>query len=104
MIDFLLSLSTWAGCVFMMGFTTVVGFVVYLAFYKFISKYQRENLNDPTSNLFRVVGMLVSLMLALTFSEVIGELKTIRSAVQREAVAISDTFEVLKLFDIERTR
>ncbi len=104
MIDFLLSLSTWAGCVVMMGFTTVVGFVVYLVFYKFISKYQREDMQDPTSNLFRVVGMLVSLMLALAFSEVIVELRTIRSAVQREAVAISDTFEVLKLFDIERTR
>ncbi len=55
MVDFLLSLSTWAGCVVMMGFTTVVGFVVYLVFYKFISKYQREDMQDPTSNLFRVV-------------------------------------------------
>ena len=104
MIDFLLSLSTWAGCVVMMGFTAVVGFVVYLVFYKLISKYKREDMQDPTSNLFRVVGMLVSLMLALAFSEVIVELRTIRNAVQREAVAISDTFEVLKLFDIERTR
>jgi hypothetical protein len=77
-IDFLLSLPTWAGCVFMMGFTTVVGFVVYLVFYKLISKYQREDMQDPTSNLFRVVGMLVSLMLALAFSEVIVELRTIR--------------------------
>ncbi len=48
MIDFLLSLSTWAGCVVMMGFTTVVGFVVYLVFYKLISKCQRENMQDPT--------------------------------------------------------
>jgi hypothetical protein len=88
----------------MMGFTTVVGFVVYLAFYKLISKYQRENLNDPTSNLFRVVGMLVSLMLALAFSEVNVEMRTIHNAVQREAVAISDIFKALKLFDIERTR
>ncbi len=104
MIDFLLSLSTWTGCVVMMGFTTVVGFVVYLVFNKFISKYQREDIQDPTANLFRVVGTLVSLMLALAFSEVIVELRTIRNAVQREAVAISDTFENLKLFDIERTR
>ena len=58
MVDFLLSLSTWAGCVVMMGFTTVVGFVVYLVFYKLISKYQREDMQDPTSNLFRVVGTL----------------------------------------------
>ena len=48
MVAFLLSLSTWAGCVVMMGFTTVVGFVVYLVFYKLISKYQREDMQDPT--------------------------------------------------------
>jgi len=84
--------------------TTVVGLVVYLVFYKFISKYQSYDLKEPTSSLFRVVGTLVSLMLALAFSEVNVEMRTIRNAVQREAVAISDTFEVLKLFDIERTR
>lgn len=48
--------------------------------------------------------MLVSLMLALTFSEVIIEQRTIRNAIQRETVAISDIYEVLKLFDVERTR
>ena len=104
MIEFLLSLSTWTGCVVMMGFTTVVGFVVYLVFNKFFSKYKREDVQDLINNIFRVVGTLVSLMLALAFSEVIVELRTIRNAVQREAVAISDTFEVLKLFDNEKTR
>ena len=84
--------------------TTVVGLVVYLVFYKFISKYQSYDLKEPTSSLFRVVGTLVSLMLALAFSEVIVDLRTIRNAVQREAVAISDSFKNLKLFDIERTR
>ena len=43
-------------------------------------------------------------MLALAFSEVIGEMRTIRSSIQREAVAISDIFDVLKLFDLEGTR
>ncbi len=56
MIDFLLSLSTWAGCLIAMGLTAVVGFVVYLVSYELISKYQREDMQDPTSNLFRVVG------------------------------------------------
>lgn len=104
MITFLLSLPTWAGCGVSMVFTTIVGLVVYLVFYKLISKYQREDMQDPTSNLFRVVGMLFSLMLALAFSEVIVELSAIRNAVQHETVAISDTFEALKLFDIEKTR
>ena len=104
MIEFVLSLPTWSGCVVAMGFTAVAGFVVYLVSYKLISKYKREDMQEPTNNLFRVVGMLVSLMLALAFSEVIVEQRTIRNAVQRETVAISDTFEVLKLFDIEKTR
>lgn len=104
MVDFVLSLSTWTGCFVTMAFSAVAGFAVYLVFYKLILKYKRESMRDPTSNIFRVVGMLVSLMLALAFSEVIGEMRTIRSSIQREAVAISDIFDVLKLFDTEGTR
>ena len=61
-------------------------------------------MREPTNNVFRVVGTLVSLMLALAFSEVSVDFRTIRNAVQHETVAISDTFEVLKLFDNEKTR
>ena len=104
MIEFLLSLPTWVGFGVTMASTAVAGFVVYFAFYKLIQKYKREDVKEPTNNLFRVVGMLVSLMLALTFSEVITEQRTIRTAVQRETVAISDIFRVLKLFDTARTK
>ncbi len=104
MIENLLSLSTLAGCAVSMIFTSFVGLVVYFVFYKLISKYKREDLKDPTSSLFRVVGMLVSLMLALAFSEVIVELRTIRSAVQREAAAISDIFTTLEQLDDKKTR
>jgi hypothetical protein len=81
-----------------------MGFVVYISSYKLISKYKREDMKDSTSNLFRVVGMLVSLMLALAFSEVIIEMRTIRRAIQQETVALSDIFAVLKLYDPEITR
>ena len=104
MIDFLLSLPTWPGSLVAMGFTAVTGFVVYLVSYRLISKYKREDMKEPTNNLFRVVGTLVSLMLALAFSEVSVDFRTIRNAVQSETVAISDMFEGLKLFDSERTR
>jgi hypothetical protein len=104
MIDFLLSLPTWAGCIVAMLTTAVVGLVVYLVSYKLITKYQSHDLKDPITSLFRLVGLLVSLVLALAFSEVISELKTIRSAVGHETVAISDIFEALKLYDIESTR
>jgi hypothetical protein len=104
MIELLLSLPTWVGCCIAMVSTTVVGLVVYLVFYKFISKYQSYDLKDPNTSLFRVVGLLVSLMLSLAFSEVIAEVRVIRNAIEREAVAISDTFANLELFDIERTQ
>jgi hypothetical protein len=104
MIDFLLSLPTWAGCLVAMLTAAVVGLVVYLVSYKLITKYQSHDLKDPITSLFRLVGLLVSLVLALAFSEVISELKKIRTAVAQESVAISDIYEVLKLYDIERTR
>ena len=104
MFDFILSLSTWVGCVTLITFTIAMGFVVYISSYKLISKYKREDMKDSTSNLFRVVGMLVSLMLALAFSEVIIEMRTIRNAIQRETVALSDIFAVLKLYDPEATQ
>ena len=104
MIEFIFSLPTWLGFGAAMVTTAVVGLVVYIVSYKLISKYQSHDLIDPTTSLFRVVGLLFSLVLALAFSEVINELRTIRKAVQREAVAISDTFEVPKMFDIEKTR
>jgi hypothetical protein len=94
----------WVGIGVAVVLATVVGLVVYFVSYKFISRYQRDELRDSTSSLFRVVGMLVSLMLSLAFSEVIVQLKAIQSAVQREAVAISDMFDCLQRFDVESTR
>jgi hypothetical protein len=55
-IELLLSLPTWVGCCISMVSTTFVGLVVYLVFYKFISKYQSYDLKDPNTSLFRVVG------------------------------------------------
>ena len=104
MIEFVLSLSTWVGSVVAVVSAAVVGLGVYLVSYKLISKYQSDDLKDPTNSLFRVVGMLVSLMLSLAFAEVIVEQRAIENAVEREAVAISDTFHELQLFDNEKTR
>jgi hypothetical protein len=51
-----------------------------------------------------VVGILVSLMLSLAFTEVIGDSREIKVAIEREAVAILDTFEKLHWYGVERTR
>ena len=103
MLDFLLSLPTWFGCGLTMVSTALLGLVVYVVFYKLITKYKSEDLKAPSSSLFRVVGLLLSLMLSLAFGEVIVELVGIRNTVEREVTAISDTYRNLKLFDIETT-
>ena len=104
MVEFLISLPTWAGCSVAMVSTAVFGLVVYVFSYKLITKYKSEDLKDPTSSLFRVVGLLVSLMLSLAFGEVIVELVQTRNAVEREVMAIADTYNDLALYDIEGTR
>lgn len=81
-----------------------IGYVVYVVSYKFITKTKSEDLKEPIGSLFRVVGMLVSLMLSLAFGEVIVKLVAIRNAVDREVVAIADTNKDLALYDIEKTR
>ena len=83
---------------------TVIGLVVYVVSYKFITKTKSEDLKDPIGGLFRVVGMLVSLMLSLAFGEIIVKLVAIRNAVDREVVAIADTNKDLAQFDVEKTR
>jgi hypothetical protein len=104
MVEFIISLPVWVGCGVSMVFTSVFGLVVYILSYKLITKYKSEDMKDSTGNLFRVVGMLVSLMLSLAFGDVIVELIQTRNAVEREIVAIADTFNGLELFDNEGTR
>jgi hypothetical protein len=84
--------------------TTVLGLVVYVVSYKLIEKSKNVNLKEPINNLFRLVGILVSLMLSLSFGEVIAGWHAIKDAIDREAVAISDTYTNLKYFDSEGTR
>ena len=104
MIDFILSLPASIGCGIAMVSTSIMGLVVYAVSYKFIKKYKNIDLKDPITSLFRLVGILVSLMLSLAFGEVIAEWMAIKNAIDREAVAISDTYYNLKYYDSEDTR
>ena len=87
-----------------MVLTTVLGIWVYIVSYKLIQKSKDVRLKDPINGLFRMVGILVSLMLSLAFGEVIVEWKAIKNAIDREAVAISDTYINLEYYDSEGTR
>ena len=51
----------------------------------------------------RLSGVYLA-MLSLAFAEVVVELRAIENAIEREAVAIADTFYNLQRFDIEGTR
>lgn len=104
MVETLLSLPDLVGGIIMMAVTTGVGLGVYVVSHSLISRYRTDDLKDPTSSLFRVVGMLVSLMLSLAFADVIVKLRAIENALGREVVAISDAFYDLQAFDIEKTR
>ena len=103
MIELLLSLPDIVGAAVAMVIAAVLGLAVYLIAYKLISKYQSDELKDPTGGLFRVVGMLVSLMLSLAFADVMLQMRAIENAIEREAVAISDTFNDLLMFDTQST-
>jgi len=87
-----------------MVFTTVLGLAVYIISYKLIEKSKTVRLIEPINNLFRLVAIIVSLMLSLSFGEVIAEWKAIKNSIDREAVAISDTYINLKYFDSDGTR
>jgi len=104
MIEFLLSVPTWIGITVSMVLATATGLLVYGISYKLVSRYQSGDLKDPASSMFRVIGMLVSLMLSLAFAEVVVELRAVENAIEREAVAIADTFKDLQRFDVERTQ
>lgn len=104
MIKFLLSQTTLVGSLVSMLLATVAGLLVYAISYRLIKKYQTDDLKDPTGSLFRVVGTLVSLMLSLAFAEVIVDMRKIENAIEREGVAIVDTFNDLYRYDIEATR
>ena len=104
MIELLLAAPTWLGIIVSMVLATAAGLSVYGISHKLIAGYDSGELRDPTSSLFRVIGMLVSLMLSLAFADVIVKWRAVENAVEREAAAISDTFKDLQRFGFEATR
>lgn len=98
MIDTLLSLPDFVGGLIMASLTTLVGISVYLVSYWLISRYQSSDLKDPASGLFRVIGILLSLVLSLAFGEVIVEYRGIQKSIKGEVMAIADLSVSLEQF------
>lgn len=98
MVDYILSLSTWAGLLLSMLLTGAAGLVVYYGSYRAVASYHSKAILEPISSLFRVLGMLVSLMLSLAFAEVVVDINTIESAIERETAAIADIYHDLGFY------
>ena len=104
MLEFLLSQSTLVGIFISVSLATTVGLLTYVVAYKLIYRYQAQDLKDPTGQLFRMLGILVSLMLSLAFAEVIADMRDIEKAIEREVVTIADTFNDLYRYDADATQ
>ena len=108
MIDLLLAMPTILGAVTFMAITTLVGLAVYFLSFRCVaynrSEDQLKEVKEATSNLFRVVGWLISLFLSLTFADVYRELIAIENASEAEAAAIMDTHDNLSRVEATKAR
>jgi hypothetical protein len=76
---------------------------VHFAASRRLTKSERDNVKDAALSLFRGLAILVSLLLSLAFGDVISELVQIRNTVKREALAIKELDNYLKLYGVEKT-
>ena len=103
MVESLFDRSELAAALVTIGATTALGLLTYLVSAWLVHRSQAANLKEPTSSLFRVVGMIVGLMLSLAFADVVLQVKEIENAVQREAAAIKRLHGDLMSFGVEET-
>lgn len=103
MLNFLLSLPTWSGCILAMTSMAIFGLAVHFVSSSLFAKYKSDNVKDAALTLFGVLAILVSLLLSLAFGDVISDLVQIRNAVEREALAVNEAYGYLELYDIEKT-
>jgi hypothetical protein len=107
MIDSLLSLPTVLGGLIFIALTTAIGMTVYYITFRLHAQRQNEaalkEIKDATGNLFRVVGWLFTLLLSITFTDVVTELGVTETAIQSEAAAIEDARHDLRRFGFEET-
>ena len=82
-----------------MVFTTFVGLATYVLSYRLLAASQTKETRRATSGLFRVIGILVSLFLSLTFADVMLELNQIEASIEREAVMLEDIHRDLRRYD-----
>jgi hypothetical protein len=102
LIEQILHLPVIAGGFVLMAITTLIGLLVYYLSFRFLASSQTKEARRATSGLFRVIGVLVSLFLSLTFADVMLELNQIEASVEREAVMLEDIHRDLGRYNTAR--
>jgi hypothetical protein len=102
LIEQILHLPVIAGGLVLMAITTRVGLLAYYLSFRFLAVSQTKEARRATSGLFRVIGVLVSLFLSLTFADVMLELNQIEASVEREAVMLEDIHRDLGRYNTAR--
>ena len=102
MLNALLNLPALLGCLIVMITFVVVGQAIRFTSQKILFQDKQEALQDATRTVFLAVNLLLGLFLSLSLNGVVDELSDIKDEVKREAVAISDVYNGLGLFDTTR--
>jgi hypothetical protein len=88
--------------------TSAAGLAAYFATFGLHQRRQTEEtikeIENVTANLLRVVGWLFTLLLSITFTNVLGERNATEKAIESEARAISNVHYSLQRFGVEETR
>ena len=92
MSEAILSLPILLGCLVFMALTTAAGLAVYyLTSRQHAERHSdgtMEEVKEATNNLTRVVGWLLTLLITMTFTDVVGELVIAETTIEGEAAAI----------------
>ena len=104
LIEQILHFPALAGALLLMAITTLVGLLVYFLSFRFLALSQTKEARRATSGLFRVIGVLVSLFLSLTFADVMLEMNQIEASIEREAVMLQDIHRDLGRYHTEQGR
>ena len=104
LIEQLLHLPVLVGALLLMAVTTIAGLSVYLLSNRLLTESEASDTRLSAEYLFRVIVILVSLFLSLTFADVVLELNQIEESIEREAVMIEDIHRDLDRYDSARAR
>lgn len=101
-VEQLLQLPVLWGAGLLMALTTLAGLGVYMLSNRLLATSQPKEARRAANYLFRVVGILVSLFLSLTFADVVLELNQIEASIEREAVMLEDIYRDLDRYGSPR--